>query len=523
MINDAITIVSEGVMGLTIGCARCHSHKYDPIPSRDFYRFKAIFQGVFDEHDWLTFRNRSLKVDVPQRVKRVEQVNPPLNAEVSRLSAQLETATSELRLDLLRHHYPGQAAADRSETLRALKTTGNNRTQQQNILVEMLQRADALPESEQPPSVLRTRHAVRDLQMQIDKLKRQMEPPLTIRALWDRGQPSPTYILHRGEHTKPRRLVGPGVPSVLTDGRTPFIARPPFPHGTQKTGRRLAFARWLTRPDHPMTARVMVNRVWYHHFGSGLVRTLENFGTQGDRPTHPELLDWLAVKFVENNWSIKELHRLIMNSRTYRQSSRVNEKHLDLDPQNRLLSRMTVRRMDAEALRDSLLFVTGRLRNAAGGPPDPVSVSRDGLVSAVPDVDGRWRRSVYLQYRRTETPTIMEVFDYPEMGPNCLTRNVSTVSLQPLMLMNSKHVHDLAAAFAARVQNILSQKNAPDNANRVEIVHQLAVNRPPSGAERDTCLRALARLQSLQIDEPQTALAVYCHTILNSAAFQYVD
>ncbi len=179
-------------------------------------------------------------------------------------------------------------------------------------------------------------------------------------------------------------LVGPGVPSVLTDGKTPFDVQPPFPDGTPKTGRRLALARWLIQPDHPLTARVMVNRIWYHHFGSGLVSGPGELWCAGERPSHPELLDWLAIEFVERGWSIKEMHRLIMNSRTYRQSSRITDDRQTLDPPNRLLSRMPLRRLDAESIRDSLLFVAGKLDDTPGGIPDAVSVNRDGLVSVNP-------------------------------------------------------------------------------------------------------------------------------------------
>ncbi len=299
VIGDAISVLGSGIMGLTIECARCHSHKYDPIPHRDYYRFKAIFQGALDEHDWLTFKNRSLNVDVTARHKRVAQVNPPLRSKIKKLEADVQKAVTSLRTEMLLQHYPNQSAADRAETLRALRIADNNRTQPQRILVEKLQQAEVLPDAAQPTSVLDARRAIDDIQNEIVIVRRQMEPPLTIRALWDRGEPSPTYILRRGEHNKPGRLVGPGVPSVLTDGRTPFVAEPPFPDGTPKTGRRLAFARWLTQPNHPLTARVMVNRIWYHHFGIGLVKTLENFGAKGERPSHPELLDWLAVTFVE--------------------------------------------------------------------------------------------------------------------------------------------------------------------------------------------------------------------------------
>jgi hypothetical protein len=523
VVSDAITVLSEGLMGLTMGCARCHSHKYDPIPHRDYYRFKAIFQGAFDEHDWLTFKNRKLNVDVPERRQAYASINPPLTAKIKKLEAQLKSKTAALQIELLRRHYPDQREGDRHATLKALRIADNNRSQPQRILVEMLQQVYVLPDSEQPVSVVEARQAVRDIENQITETRRQLAPPPTIRAVWDRGEPSPTYILRRGEHNKPGPLVGPGVPSVLTDGRTPFDVKPPFPNGTHRTGRRLAFANWLTQPEHPLTARVMVNRVWYHHFGTGLVKTLENFGAKGDRPSHPELLDWLAVKFVERDWSIKDLHRLMMNSQTYRQSSRITDDRRKVDPQNRLLSRMSLRRMDAEALRDSLLAVSGRLDDRAGGPPDSVSVNDDGLVSVDSTGDGRWRRSLYAQYRRTEIPSMMDTFDYPQMGPNCVSRSVSTVSPQSLMLMNNEHVRDLASAFAARVEQAHKSGNQENLGGRVDTVYRLALSRSPSEKERQLGIDALKELGHAWPDHPNAALETYCHSILNSGAFLYID
>jgi cytochrome c553 len=523
VVSDAITVLSEGLMGLTMGCARCHSHKYDPIPHRDYYRFKAIFQGAFDEHDWLTFKNRTLNVDVPERRQTYASMNPPLTAKIKKFEKQLKSSVSALQIELLRQHYPEQSEADRAETLRALRIADNNRTQPQRILVEMLQRVYLLPDSEQPATVVVARQTVRDIEDQITETRRQMAPPPTIRAVWDRGEPSPTYILRRGEHNQPGPLVGPGVPSVLTDGRTPFDVRPPFPNGTHRTGRRLAFAKWLTQPENPLTARVMVNRVWYHHFGTGLVNTLENFGAKGERPSHPELLDWLAVKFVEQDWSIKELHRVMMNSQTYRQSSHITDDRRKADPQNRLLSRMSLRRMDAEALRDSLLAVSGRLDTQAGGPPDTVSVNEDGLVSVDSTGNNRWRRSIYIQYRRTEIPSMMETFDYPEMGPNCLSRSVSTASPQSLMLMNSEHVRALAVSFAARVEALQQENDSKSSGRIVDTVYQLALSRLPSDVERQFGIETLKELESVWKGKPHAALETYCHTILNSGAFLYLD
>ncbi len=519
VISDAIKVLGSGVMGLTMECARCHSHKYDPIPHRDYYRFKAIFQGALDEHDWMSFKTRSLNIATPEHRERVAKVNPQLKAKLKSLDSRLKQAIANWRHEILRQHYPDQPEADRTATLVALRRADNQRTQPQRILVEMLQRVELLPDSDQPMSVRKARQVIQNIEREIAEVRGKMEPPLAIRALWDRGAPSPTYILRRGEHDKPGRLVGPGVPSMLTDGRTPFKLEPPFPGGTPKSGRRLAFARWLTQPGHPLTARVMVNRIWYHHFGTGLVKSLENFGVKGERPTHPKLLDWLAVEFVNRDWSVKEMHRLLMNSRTYRQSTRISDDRRELDPQNRLLSRMLLRRMNAEALRDSLLFVSGWLDATPFGPPDQISVDQDGLVTAVPTARDGLRRSIYLQYRRTEIPTMMDTFDYPEMGPNCVARNVSTVSPQSLMLMNNQRVRRLATAFARRVNNIANEQDGA----RVETVYQLALSRMPSEKERKLGLATLQELETAWKGNRQAALETYCHTILNSAAFLYID
>ncbi|MCS7467679.1 PSD1 and planctomycete cytochrome C domain-containing protein [Stieleria sp. ICT_E10.1] len=527
VISDAITVVSEGLMGLTMECARCHSHKYDPIPHRDYYRLKAVFQGALDEHDWDSFKTRTLNVATPEHRRKVAEKNPPLEKQIKQLQGRQKQWTADLQLQLLRDHYPDQSEDDNRATLNALKKADNNRTLKQKILVERLVKAELRPDSQQSELVLSLRQQIEDADHQIDRVRRKMAPSLAIRALWDLGRPSPTYVLRRGEHDKPGDPVAAGVPAVLTDQRNPFVVTPPFPDGTAKTGRRLALARWLTDPNHPLTARVMVNRIWHHHFGTGLVKDLENFGVQGERPSHPELLDWLAIEFIERGWSIKEMHRLIMNSRVYQQSSRVSERAHQVDPQNRLLSHMNLRRMDAEALRDSLLAIAGRLDTTPGGLPDTVSIDRDGLVSANATEGGDWRRSVYLQYRRTEIPTMMDTFDYPQMGPNCLSRNVSTVSPQALMLMNNGRVRKLAAAMADRVETIVCNEARHDedslDETTVETVYQLALSRSPSDRERTLGTEALQQLRSAWGNNPGKALETYCHTILNSASFLYVD
>ncbi len=524
VISDAINVLGSGIMGLTMECARCHTHKYDPIPQRDYYRLKAIFQGALDEHDWMSFKTRSLDIGTPQHRKEIAATNPPLEARLKILEREQKKAVVAMQEEVVRQHYPEETEANIKGTVVALRKASNVRTLPQAKLVERYQIAVLKPESEQPPAVLEARKAVSLAKRKVAELRSKMEPPLAIRALWDRGAPSPTYILRRGEYNKPGRLVGPGVPTALTDGRTPFVVEPPFPDGTPKTGRRLAFARWLTEAKHPLTSRVMVNRIWHHHFGTGLVKSLENFGVKGERPSHPELLDWLAIEFIRQGWSIKQVHRLIMNSDAYKQVSRISDKRLARDPQNRLLSRMPLQRMDAEALRDSLLFVSGKLDDSPGGPPDPITAMRDGLIMANLTGKGGWRRSIYLQFRRTQIPTMMDTFDYPEMGPNCITRAHSTVSPQALMLMNNKRIQELTQEFAARVVRELAESGKANNAAaEVEQVYFLAMSRPPSEEELRLGIATLSKLKQDWKENAKGPLETYCHTILNSAGFLYID
>jgi hypothetical protein len=563
VVADALSVVSSGLMGLTMECARCHSHKYDPIPQRDYYRLKAVFQGALDEHDWSSFKQRKLNVATKEHLRRIADTNPPLEKQQKALLTKQKQLETALRLNLLRHHHPDQSDADNQTTLKALKKADNTRTLPEKELVERLQKAELVPDSNQPASVLDGRAEAEQVRKTLHRLRQTMVPPKTIRALWDMGRPSPTYILRRGEHDKPGPLVGPGVPTVLTDGKTPFEVTPikaAAQLGTHTTtGRRLAFAKWLTHPNHPLTARVMANRIFTRHFGSGLAADPGNFGRQTDPPSHPQLLDWLALKFVQSGWSIKAMHRLMMNSRTYQQSSQITDQHQQIDLQNRLLARMPLQRLDAEALRDSLLFVAGRLSLTSGGVPDAVSVDRNGLVSVDPssvdpssvdpsdnskpnrasnqspsgetsgnldrrDVDSWWRRSVYLQYRRTEIATLMDTFDYPQMGPNCLDRSVSTVSPQALMLLNDKHVHGLSQSFANRIVSIIESQNMEnDHRTRVNLIYQSAFSRPANAEELELGTRTLNQLEIAWQGDESKALATYCHTIFNTAAFLYVD
>lgn len=463
---DSIDVLTAGVMGLTFKCARCHSHKFDPIPQRDYYRLVAIFKGAYDEHDWLK----------PQIIGFGGALSSGIGERF------LPYVTTEER----RRWEESEAAINAS--LAQLATL--------------------------PPSPENDR--------QKQTLEAQRKPQPRIMALWDRGEPSPTYMYRRGNHATPGTYVEPGVPAVLSNPTERFEIEKPWP-GATPTGRRLAFARWLTDPQHPLTARVMVNRIWKHHFGQGIVRSLGNFGKAGESPTHPELLDYLARDFVRREFHIKAMHRQLITSTTWKQTSDVSEQAESLDPANRLLSRMPLRRMDAEELRDAMLYVADQLNDAMGGPSEPVQVRADGLVQT-----GR-RRSVYVQQLRKHPPSLLESFDLPAMNPNCVQRSESLVATQALHLWNDTTIRQLSRQFADRIPPLTSDRP------RIIETYRFAYSRNPTDEEVSNCVETLEKLEvhwqkqatgqdaASRAEARQRALATVCHTILNSAGFLYID
>lgn len=497
VIDDQIRVLTSATMGLTMRCARCHSHKFDPIPQRDYYRLAAVFKGASDEFDWL----KPIKAAVgdSRYLPYVETgEREAWEAHESAINGQLDDLKA--RRELLLKEKEKVIAEDQTEDDAA---------------------GDEEAQNDEKEDV-----RVKTLDQQIKQLEAQKQPQPLIRALWDNGEPSPTYLLRRGDDRQPTRLVGPGVPSVLTNGQTPFEPAKLWP-GANKTGYRLAFSQWLTRSDHPLTARVIVNRVWKHHFGRGMVEPIDDFGLAGGKPSHPDLLDWLSVRLVEQGWSLKPLHRLIVTSATYRQTSTVNAEQLDRDPDNNWYSRAPVRRMEAEPLWDALLSLASKLDRAQFGPPDPVTARKDGLVTAEA-VGGRWRRSIYVIKRRTQRLTIFDNFDRPRMSPNCVDRQESTVVMQALHLLNNAQVHQLSAEFAQRVYD----EEGHDVDRQIDRVFRLALGRPPAEHERLAALETLSELGEHwrhEEDRPegksvdQLALEGICHAVVNSGAFLYIE
>jgi cytochrome c553 len=534
IIDDMIEVVGSSMMGLTIKCARCHSHKFDPIPQRDYYRLAAIFKGAIDENDWLkptrqsgspgeldrylasilTAERKAWEADL----ERIEQEVKQLEQKIAGMEQELVTAEQQRRIEKL-------PASLREDVARTLVTPAAEQSEVLRYLAEKFGDQLKVTRDELLKANMDFKKFHDEVQQSIKAVQEQAKPEPLIRALWDRGEPSPTYILRRGNYLTPGRRVEPGVPSVVNHRGSPLEIQK-ISDGAPGTGRRLALARWLTQPDHPTTARVIVNRIWHQHFEQGIVATLDNLGHAGARPTHPELLDWLAVELVDSGWSIKHLQRLIMLSAVYRQQSTVTEDHLARDPDNTWLSRMPLRRMDAEVLRDSLLAVAGRLRLESFGPADPVEARADGLVVSIPS-GGTWRRSIYVIQRRTQPVTILGSFDRPQMNPNCVQRSNSNVAPQALHLLNNKMVHDLAVSFAGRVQ----REAGSDRQAQVGHAFLLALGRPPDPEEKELSARYLEELvEQWEKEQPdkkeeasQRALENFCHAVMNLAAFIYID
>jgi|SRR5579871_1909651 len=562
VIADEIDVLGSGVMGLTIKCARCHTHKYDPIPQRDYYRLKAIFQGAYDEHDWLVphasvyddlrdFREAKLRylpyvppgvsaVEVLEQQRAAEELNHNLDLEIRLLKKALDEKAEPAKKKIVADRLKQLPAGIRQDLEKVQDTKPEDRSEVQKYLAVKFERVLKVEAEDLKNLDPGFRKEANETERQIKLIEYKKAPDARIRALWDRGEPSFTYIQRRGDPNSFGRLVGPGVPSCLTDGKTPFTVTPPWP-GAKKTGRRLAFAKWLTEPENPLTARVMVNRMWKQHFGRGIVKTVGNFGKVGAPPTHPELLDWLATEFVKDGWSIKAMHRLMMTSSTYRQSSAITPVIEKADPDNKLLSRMPLKRMEAEAVYDTMLLVSGKLDESRFGPPEPVVIRDDGLVTPVGTARG-WHRGIYVEQRRTKLPTVMESFDLPAMSPNCVDRSISVIAPQALHMMNDSMIEQLAAAFAERV----SKEAGADPQKQVERAYWIALSRPPTVEERRASVETIQKLRSLQgsaatggsrlatkpapehgasvtADAPVAPLDELCHTLMNSAAFLYVD
>jgi hypothetical protein len=534
-LDDTVKIVTSATLGLTVHCARCHSHKYDPIPQRDYYRLQAIFMSGYRPAQWVPQVQRRLLEATRSQEKEARDHNAKVDAAVAGLRRRFGDMQRRFGERLFEERLGKLPAAIRDDVRTALATLPAKRNEVQKYLAGKFQQ-----ELRPPPGVLPRLLAAQfpDYRKQSQTfetaLREQAARKRTfpeIRGFYDLPGLATTRLLRRGDYRQPGKVVAPGALSALAPSR-PFTWKPPA-KGSRTSGLRQAFADWLTQPGHPLTPRVLVNRLWLHHFGEGIAATPDNFGHTGSPPSHPELLDWLATELVRQGWSIKAMHRLMVTSSTYRQASGSAAPGLGLptlplyaaarrvDPDNRLLWRQRLRRLSAEEMRDAVLTAAGSLRRTMFGPPVPMQRHGDGEVTAQPGEAGR-RRSVYLQVRRSQPLTFLQVFDQPVMETNCTRRSRSTVASQALTLLNSDFMVGRAEAFANRVLT-----EAPYDA--VGYAVQIAFQRPATARERDKLsafLTAQARRYLKRGPKgaaQQKALADLCHILLSANEFAYAD
>jgi hypothetical protein len=502
-LDDMTDTAGLAFLGLTVGCARCHDHKFEPIPQADYYRLQAFFTPAEFRRD-LPIAGREQRAAYETALREYNELIKPTRSALARLEEPYRKRLYEAKFARL---------AD--EARAAHQTPVGKRSAAQQALVEKTARLLVVTPQEVDKALDaadRARH--KELQEQLKKFdgKRPAALPVALGVQDAGGSPPRTFRLERGELGSPAEEVQPGWPRILAPDFQPEPARvvPPRP---ATTGRRAALANWVAGPDNPLTARVMVNRLWQHHFGRGIVRTPSDFGVRGEPPSHAELLDWLAAEFVERGWSVKAMHRLMLLSATYQQSTRASPESLAQDPGNKLLGRMNRLRLEGEIIRDSLLAVSGRLNLRMGGPgvfpPVPAELRQGGKDwTASPNPRDHVRRSVYIFARRNLRFPFLEAFDLPDSNMSCPKRERSTTAPQALALLNASDVLEAAQALAARVA-----KEAPSEEERIALAYRLALGRRPSATEARLSREFLAG----------APLSELCRALFNLNEFVYLD
>ncbi len=497
VVADTIKIVSTSLLGLSVGCAQCHDHRYDPIPQADYYRLRAVLEPAYNWKTWRQPEQRlvSLWTDA-DRAKAAE-----VDAESSKVGAERQTKLVAYMDEALDKELEKHDAELRGPLRLAYRTAADKRSAEQKKLMAEYPSVNNLSEGVLYQYIPAAADDLKKIDAQIAAIQAKKPFQDFIPVLNEvAGQIPPTFLFHRGDHRQPKQEIAPGGLTVAAPVGERLQIAPKDP-ALATTGRRLALARWLVGDQNPLTARVLVNRVWMNHFGRGLVNTPADFGALGEKPSHPELLDWLARDFIAGGWKLKRLHRMIMTSTAYRQSSAREPRTTELDPEDRLYARMPVRRLDAEALRDRILATTGVLNRKMFGPPVPVKEDAVGQVVVGVDVPAgaepplgheAFRRSVYIQVRRSQPLAMLHVFDLPVMETNCERRTVSTVATQSLMLMNSDFILQQAGYFAARIR----KEAAGDPSRQVQAAWQLAFARAPRPPELERALAFLAAQSS---------------------------
>ena len=503
-LDDILRTTSEVFLGVTLGCARCHDHKLDPIPQRDYYRFMAFFHNIrrYGVRSKESIEDASLRTIASEEERRIHDKAVKSYEEKAKLNTeQLAIFEEKLLADLA-----GVEKDEwKTETARieiARKRIGGTVTQDEfDRFVELSKQRDGLRKNK----------------------PRGLEQALCVK---EHGREAPpTYILGRGNVHAKGDQVQPGFPAILSPQKPEIVE---LAEHVQSSGRRLVLAKWIASPENPLTARVMVNRIWQHHFGRGIVRTPNDFGFQGAPPTHPDLLDWLASEFVAGGWQIKRIHKLIMISSAYQMSSFADERSLAKDPENELFWRFNARRLAAEEIRDSILAVNGSLNiSKMFGPsvypliPDEVKAgqSNPGHNWEESSPEDRARRSIYIHIKRSLIVPIIANFDGPDTDASCPIRFSTTQPTQSLGMLNSAFINKQSVAFG----DYLRRHAGTDVSAQVSLGLHRATQRTPTGQEIEGGVEFIKRLCETYKLSKEDALHQFCLLAFNLNEFLYLD
>ena len=553
-LNDMVATTSRAFMGLTVACARCHDHKFDAISQMDYYRMAAVFFPFIDYDHKLAPGEEAAAYEA--RKAEIDAQIKPLREQVNAIIEPYQQARFEEQLKA----FPEDVQV-------AVKIPASERTPGQKLLAEQV--LSIRDRGRRGLKFSADDEAKMDaLNEQIRELRKQMPEPLPTTAGIRDGDyrftpdgpgdaPVPgttakrikvdfdgSFVPRPGKHYEPPpfyypplgepgegQIIEPGFLSVLSGDGPDEI--PPLPDDKLSSGRRLALANWMVSNDNPLTARVMVNRIWHHHFGRGIVDTPSNFGRMGSLPSHPELLDWLATEFVRQGWRIKPLHSLILTSQVYQmEGSFYRDANFEKDPDNKYLWRFPMQRVEGEIVRDLILSASGQINLEAGGPPFfpalPASVreetKRVGRWELTKEEPSTWRRSIYAYWKRARKHPMFEVFDQPDTMVSCEQRNTTTVPTQALTLLNNEFSLLQSQHFAKRVR-----EKAGDSAeSMVKTAYHIALSRDPRPAELADNLAFFKERRSHHAakpaDDPElAALTDLCNVVINLNEFLYVQ
>ncbi len=498
--DDIVSITAQTFLGMTVNCARCHDHKVDPILQADYYRLLAFFRDIGPYSDTRDVASKFNTTDIfeltrPPQEKAKLKALADQKAQSQREAASLE---NEAIKKMPREDQIAAAANDRRAVVAKIDPFFNDAQRRQYAA----------------------------LKQEIKTLDEQLNIPRDLALSVNHCDPNPpqTHVLIRGSAHAQGDPVEPGFPQVLGFD-DPKI--PPAAAEARSSGRRRVLADWLASSQNPLTARVMVNRLWQHHFGRGIVRSSNDFGKLGEKPTHPQLLDWLASEFVSRGWRLKAMHKLIMLSSAYRMASADNTAALARDPTNELFWRLDMRRLTAEEIRDSILAVNGTLNPQMGGPSIYTPIPQEVLAGAsMPDKawgksppDQQARRSVYIFVKRSLVEPVLATFDLPDADSTCPVRFATTVPTQSLTMLNSQFMSDQAAALARRLK-----KEAGDRPEaQITLALQLALQRAPKPHEIQRGIHLMQAWQQQDGLSKDQALQYYCLMVLNLNEFVYLE